>query len=109
MLRLRFYSDCAGLQQSLGLAGDLIHHPASGHLERLLPEAGEQEGLSEVERQMLASGTYGEDRWALSLLLAKGLLSYRRRYLIFGPRKLQLTLRGRSLRREICREVLETR
>lgn len=57
--------------------------------------------LDEAERQMLISGTFGEDRWAQTLLLAKGLISYRRRYLVFGPRRLRVTTLGKKVLREL--------
>ena len=50
---------------------------------------------------MLLSGSYGDDRWAQSLLIARGLLSYRRRYLVFGPRMLRVTMRGKKILREL--------
>ena len=57
--------------------------------------------LDEAERQMLISGTFGEDRWAQTLLIAKGLISYRRRYLVFGPRRLRVTARGKKVLRQL--------
>jgi hypothetical protein len=63
--------------------------------------AGSALSLDEFERQMLRDGAFGNDRWALSLLLAKGLVSYRRRYLVFGPRVVRLTPQGRKIRKEL--------
>ncbi len=48
---------------------------------------------------MLKNSTFGDDRWALSLLLAKGLVSYRKRYILFGPRIVRPTARGKKLQR----------
>lgn len=63
--------------------------------------ASQAANLDEAERQMLISGTFGEDRWAQTLLLAKGLISYRRRYLVFGPRRLRVTTLGKKVLREL--------
>ena len=59
------------------------------------------ETLETAERIMLIQQNYGEDRWALSLLLAKGLVSYRRRYILFGPRVVRLTVQGKKVRKTL--------
>lgn len=92
-----------------GKAGETVLEGAVGIRSRgkrsilgtKLTDADQAKILDEEERQMLLSGSYGDDRWAQSLLIARGLLSYRRRYLVFGPRMLRVTMRGRKILREL--------
>ena len=64
----------------------------------ITPADREAAGLTALVRASMTGDPWRGDVWTNFILIRDGLLAYRRRWWLFGPKRLYLTRKGKAVR-----------